>query len=862
MPAWVNPAIDGMADLAADYVVKQKDDIRRDLAPLEEIGLDEAARKRIMAVTADEVFPAGARAASDPGRDAHGYTAQPGVDAMNAFPRLRTRIGAAATTAVLASCLPVFAAARQQWTPVGLCGGGGLFNPVVSPHDPKMMMVECDMGARYISHDGGKTWKMIHHRQIGSAVRGAPPLLHPTRPGVIYALSGYQAATLFVSRDNGRTWKRLDDDRQPQAGLIARMYIDRARPQRLFIATGAGEVLFTDDEGRTWRKAGGTRGRPFHFVADRTAGRAGKVYFLGTTAGVFRSEDGGKTFVPATSGLPAGKPLTGFAGGSDGKVTVLYASVPCWLENANLHGGVYVSTDGGKTWRRRMTPKINVQTKGTSRWRGNLPQYSHFVANDVNPRRAYVACSGTSYFPPNHNTIYRTDDAGDSWTDVFFVDPRFKQCNVEPDWMTSYRGTSWVSGPKHMEISPTDPDTVMRADGMFLFFTRNAGRTWLAGHAVKATDATDDRLVTWKNNGLVVTTTWHYYVDPHQPNRHYIAYTDIGFARSLDGGVTWRWWGPGKPHGDDGGDFPIPRQWINTCYELAFDPDVPGKIWGAFSGHHDIPNENSIWRGTGKSRWPGGVCLSRDFGVTWKALRTGLPEKPALSVVLDPTSPTGRRTLYVAIYDHGVYKSTDDGATWVRKSKGLGDPVNMRICRLILHRDGTLFALITGMRIPAGGAFTTKGVGLYRSTDAAETWTLVNRSRPLVYPKDFAVDPDDSKVIFIGACDGPRGDPPQGGLYRSADGGMTWKRVLRKRPTHFGAYFHPKRKGWIYATCCGWSDAPEGSLFLSTDAGRTWRGFPRMPFAQINRIDFDPNDPNVIYACTFGGSVWKGPAQP
>jgi len=86
--------------------------------------------------------------------------------------------------------------------------------------------------------------------------------------------------------------------------------------------------------------------------------------------------------------------------------------------------------------------------------------------------------------------------------------------------------------------------------------------------------------------------------------------------------------------------------------------------------------------------------------------------------------------------------------------------------------------------------------------------------------------------------------------------------VLRKRKTHFGAYFHPKRKGWIYATCCGWSPAAKGSLFLSKNSGQTWTAFEKLPFAQINRVDFHPANPDVIYVTTFGGSVWKGPAEP
>jgi len=760
--------------------------------------------------------------------------------------------------ALLATLVASAAAAATAWTPVGLCGGGALYNPAVSPHDPKTLMIESDMGGRYISHDGGASWTLLHQGQITSACRGTPPLFHPTVAGTIYATRGDGAADLLVSRDNGTAWTPFAPEHQPRAGLISRIYVDPARPERLLIGTASGRLLFTDDEGAAWHEAAGIQGAVFRIVADASSPKARRTYLVGTAAGVFRSDDDAKTFVPKSRGLPEGKPLTSFAGGSGPDATLLYATTPCWLADGRLDGGVYVSRDRADSWQRCMNPRLNVETRRTSEWAGgDLPAYAFLTANDANPRRAYVYCAGTSYFPPNHSTHYRTDDAGQSWADVFFVDPRFKECNVALDWMTSYRGSSWVSWPESVEISPADPDFLLRSDGMFLFWTKNGGKDWLAGHAPKATDATDDRDITWRNNGLVCTTTWHYYVDPHEPRRHTIAYTDIGFARSLDGGLTWRWWGPGKAR-----ELPIPRAWANTCYELAFDPQTPGRLWGAFSGHHDIPNENSIWRGTGRSRQPGGIARSADFGVTWTPLRSGLPEAPALSVVLDPRSTPARRTLYAALYDHGVYKSTDDGETWTPKSQGLGAPENLRVCRIQLHPDGTLFALVTGMRVPDRGPFTEKGVGLYRSADGAETWQLVNASYPLLFPKDFGVDPADSKVILIGACDAPGAKAEQGGLHRSTDGGKTWTRILRKRRTHFGAYFHPKRPGWLYATACGWSEAPDGGLWLSRDGGSTWASFPGLPFANINRVDFDPNDPSVIYVTTFGASVWKGPAEP
>ena len=119
----------------------------------------------------------------------------------------------------------------------------------------------------------------------------------------------------------------------------------------------------------------------------------------------------------------------------------------------------------------------------------------------------------------------------------------------------------------------------------------------------------------------------------------------IGFAgspwlsRSLDGGTTWHWW-----------NQKTWAPWRNTCYEMAFDPDTPGKIWGAFSDVHDIPNDNIISEHHGHQR-PGGVCVSRDFGASWKPETQGIPPKPVTSIVLDPRSAKGARTLYAGVFD-------------------------------------------------------------------------------------------------------------------------------------------------------------------------------------------------------------------
>jgi len=124
-------------------------------------------------------------------------------------------------------------------------------------------------------------------------------------------------------------------------------------------------------------------------------------------------------------------------------------------------------------------------------------------------------------------------------------------------------------------------------------------------------------------------------------------------------------------------------------------------MWGAFSNVHDIPNDNIISERHGHDG-PGGLCISRDFGASWKHEAKGIPPRPVTSVVLDPRSPRDGRTLYAGVFMEGLYKSTDDGNTWALKKNGLGHPKNMRVYRVILHKDGTLFAIVCAKRPAAG----------------------------------------------------------------------------------------------------------------------------------------------------------------
>jgi len=744
------------------------------------------------------------------------------------------RLPALAILCIAAATAPALAA--ETWEPVGLCGGGGMFSLAISPANPVDMMLSCDMSEAFTSHDAGRTWQMIHHAMLRGNTRCAG-VFDPKVRGRAIASGGW-SSELRVTTDGGRTWTPYGKGR-PWQGALRLLYIDPDAPARLFAGTESGAWM-TADDGQTWQRCEGVTGRVLGVVTDRRSKPAQRVCFIGTAAGVFRSADGGRTFADAAAGLPE-KQLDAFAGGSSPAGTRLYATLPCKLVDGKLAGGVYTSADDGRSWQRCMNPDLNVQTKRASEWaHGDLPQYPHVVTGNARPQRAYVFCTGTSYSPPNHCTIYRTDDGGARWTAVLFSDPRFKEYNCDDDWLSKGVGQRWQEVPYSMAAADNDPNVVALCSSAFVFRTDDGGRRWRVCHATPAPPAPDGS-PTWANNGLTVTTTWNYYVDPHEANRHYICYTDIGFARSLDAGRTWIWQGTTIP-------------WKNTTYELAFDPDVPGRIWGAFSDTHDIPNANVI-EGRHRVIMRGGVARSDDFGRTWA--KAALPPAPALSVVLDPASPRDKRTLYASLFEKGVYRSDDGGQSWQEKSRGLGSPANMRCLKIVRHADGTLFTVITAKRA-ADGKYPLDGVGLYRSADRGENWSRINESLPLAWPKDFTVHPKDSRTVLLSAANS-RGHE-EGGLYRTTDGGQSWQRLARKGPEHFGAFYHPDRPGWIYMTLT--EGAPGAGLWLSRDDGATWEPFDGLPFSNIQRVHFSPADKEHIIVTTFGGSVFKGPVAP
>jgi photosystem II stability/assembly factor-like uncharacterized protein len=222
-------------------------------------------------------------------------------------------------------------------------------------------------------------------------------------------------------------------------------------------------------------------------------------------------------------------------------------------------------------------------------------------------------------------------------------------------------------------------------------------------------------------------------------------------------------------------------------------------------------------------------------------------------VLLDPESPAGNRTLYATAFGRGVYKSTDDGKTWVLKNTGIEgeEPFAWRLTRAT---DGTLYLVVA--RRSEGEATPASGSGaLYRSTDKAEHWERMPLPEGVNGPTGLTLDPRDQHRLYLTAWghEGKSADSG-GGVYVSDDGGRSWKTLYTESQHVYDLTVDPLRPDTLYI--CGF----DAGAFRSLDRGAHWERIAGYNFKWGHRVFMDPLDPSQIYITTYGGGVWHGPA--
>jgi photosystem II stability/assembly factor-like uncharacterized protein len=710
---------------------------------------------------------------------------------------------------------------------IGPGGGGAMFNPTISPHDVNTVLISCDMTGSYITHDGGKSWRMFNLRGVVNFF-----VFDPKDPNTMYA----HATALWRSTNGGENWSlvyprpdaikgvKMSSDHSDETvvaepdplGSMSAMAVDPSDSNVLYATAGPDKdktsLFISRDRGDSWQKQADLSARPKHIWVDPHSPADKRTLYIGSGNGVFTGY-GSALFVASPSGVSA---VTLPAKASDISLGFSASEKPTVYITSDQ--GVYVSTDGGALWNLSALPgKGEVRAIATS-----LPH----------PETAYVSYDKLSLDGKRWIGVAKTTNSGKSW-DLVWKEADHGAPNVHDAWITERFGPGWGENPLNMTVAEQDPNLAYGTDLGRTMRTTDGGKTWVAQYSRKLDNSG------WTTLGLDVTTSYGIHFDPFDSKRQFITYTDIGLFRSEDGGASWT-----------SSTIGVPERWLNTTYWVVFDPNVKGRMWSVNSGTHDLPRPK-MWRHNSVLNYKGGVCRSDDGGKNWRASSDGMPQTAPTHILLDPTSQIGNRVLYVAAFGRGVYKSTDDGKTWALKNQGItqNEPFAWRLARA---SDGTLY-LVIARRSEDGSIGNTGDGALYRSSDQAEHWAPVALPEGTNGPNGLAVDPNDPSRLYLAAWarnSGMHGDG--GGIFQSQDAGKTWKQVLDKDRHVYDVVIDPKNSKSLYAA------GFESSAWRSTDAGEHWKRIPGYNFKWGQRAVPDPADPNKVYITTFGGSVWHG----
>ncbi len=254
----------------------------------------------------------------------------------------------------------------------------------------------------------------------------------------------------------------------------------------------------------------------------------------------------------------------------------------------------------------------------------------------------------------------------------------------------------------------------------------------------------------------------------------------------------------------------------------------------------------------------GGVWKTTDGAVTWTSVfdKQGTSAIGSLAVAPSDTNivyvGTGEACIRGNIsHGDGVYKTLDGGKTW--KNVGLRD--SRAIGKVIVDHKNADVVFVAALGHPFG---PNTERGIFRTTDGGKTWDKVLYNDENTGGIDVAFDPHNSNIIFASLWEARRtpwnlvSGGPGSGLYRSNDGGSTWKRLeehgLPKGPYGRIGVAVAANSDRVYALI----EAHEGGLYRSDDGGETWdlvngsRSYQQRAWYYMHVIA-DPQDSETVY---------------
>ncbi|MFA6286190.1 MAG: hypothetical protein WC661_02305 [Opitutaceae bacterium] len=608
--------------------------------------------------------------------------------------------------------------------------------------------------------------------------------------------------------------------------------------------------------------------------------KSGTIYMGLDVGGVAKTTDHGLTWKISNTGL------TNYAAYSLAVDRTRPETVYVATED-----GLHKSTDGAATWK-----LLPATRRAELRITGERNHSVRSVAVDpTDGNILYAATPG--------GKIYKSSDAGETWSVVFEKKPV---------------GTT-APAPFHaVAVSFKNPALVVAAtDDSGLVLSEDAGRTWReldtpkkASSAMFAETDSNVMFGSFYKDGIWKSTdtgkTWTRLTEGVPANATFREIA-VSPANALDVYAI----GSTVIVSNDGG-----KSWKQS---MTLNADLTGNPTRHYNGEEPTTNivhpMNITFNPTNSkelfisSDWR--AAWSGDGGTTWHERARGAD----ISCITDIRFSKGR--VYTTAMDEGTLVSEDNGKTWrqlwplkylpdtsghywrmavntidgVDQIVSAASPWNTPLRRVVFSADGGKTFADTTSGLPDyvptantmwgqghpralavdpndprivylgldGDATEGKtGGGIFKSEDGGATWKqLPNQpaSRRMYY--GLAIDPTDSKRIFWGAC------ADNGGVHRTQDGGKSWERVLDKEPYVWNVLV--TKEGVIY--CSG------RQLWRSTDHGATWTCLTRLETDRsVVGIEVDPRDPKTVwisqttwngsdaggvYKTTDGGVTWK-----
>jgi len=676
-------------------------------------------------------------------------------------------------------------------------------------------------------------------------------MIGPFRGGRTVAVSGvagqpnvfYMAPNnggVWKSSDSGRVWTPIFDD-QP-TGSIGALAVALSDPNILYVGSGEGlqrpdlsvgdGIYKSTDAGKTWRHMGLSDGRQIAaiLVDPKDSGRVfvavlGHPYGPNAERGVFRTTDGGETWKKVLyRDEDTGAVDLAFDPANPRKVfAVLWAARQAPWEYGNEYegpgSGLFVSEDGGTSWR--------PLTRGLPSPADGLGRIGIAVAPS-DGKRMYAVVSAAA----RSGGLYRSDDAGESWQ------------RVNSESRVTGRGSDFAE----VKVDPKNPNRVYCANTS-TYHSTDGGRTFTA---IKGAPGGDDYHRIWINpedprilllgsdqgatisvNGGETWSSWynqptaqffHVSTDNRFPYRVYGGQQESGSAsvwsRGNDGAITFREFHPVG---------------VEEYGYVAPDPLHPGVVYGGKLTRYD--------EATGQIRKVGPVPLR---GAKDRFDRTA----PVVFSQADP------RILFFA--SQRLWKTADGGESWEAISPDLtredpGRPAtlgHLADADSVRHR-GVLYSIAPSPR-DVNVIWVGSDDGLIHVTrDGGRSWQ--NVTPPELTPWSKVTQMDASRfdaATAYASVSRFRLDDLEPCIYRTRDGGKTWKKIVAGLPDNASVNTvreDPQKKGLLFA-------GTERQVWVSFDDGDHWHSLRlNMPATSIRDLVIHEDD---LVVGTHGRSFW------